>query len=204
MIPARALWLPAEGRRNVKLGYILALVAVLALAVPTGIAAALAWIITIMRRAVNLVPKVAHAMINQIYAGTDTGRRNPAACYSGVLAGQPILIGKTTGSINPMRCVALDTAANVANTLPTFLFNGSFALTVTAKSSLSPSTNAVINPGDPIFADGGTLDSGSNMTYGFTLDANTSGVFFGRLDPSGPALTAGTTAVVTVIIDGGF
>lgn len=130
-------------------------------------------------------------MINQTYAGTDTSRRNPAACYASVAGGTPYLIGA-------MPCVALDTAANVANQTPTFLFGGTFSLAVTAKSSLSPSTNHAINPGDKIYADGGTLDAASNMTYGFTLDANTGGTFFGHLDPTGPALAAGTTATVNV------
>ena len=163
---------------------------------------ALAWLITILRRAVNLVPKVAHAMINQIYAGTDTSRRNPSACVSTLKSGDPVVMG--SGGTHPMSGVAMDTAANVANSLPTILFGGSFALTVTAKSSLSPSTNAAINPGDAIFADGGTVDAGSNMLTGFTLDANTSGVFFGNLDPTGPALPAGTTAVVTVVLPRGM
>jgi len=135
-------------------------------------------------------------MINQIYAGTDTGRRQPATCYSGVLAGSPYLI-------SGMPAVAMDTAANVAGNTPTFCLNGTYALSVTAKSSLSPSTGKTINPGDKIYADGGTLDSCSNMTYGFTLDANSGGTLFGYLDPSGPALTSGTTATVNVIVGPG-
>ncbi|MGB8840953.1 MAG: hypothetical protein WCC64_07755 [Aliidongia sp.] len=142
-------------------------------------------------------------MINQIYAGTDTSRRNPSDCVSSLLSGQPVIIGTTTGG-HHMSGVSMDTAANVANSLPTILFGGSFALTVTAKSGLSPSVNAVINPGDPIYADGGTLDTASNMTTGFTLDANSGAAFFGNLDPTGPALTAGTTAVVTVVLPRGM
>lgn len=103
-----------------------------------------------------------------------------------------------------MSGVSMDTAANVANSLPTILFGGSFALTVTAKSGLSPSVNAVINPGDPIYADGGTLDAASNMTTGFTLDANSGAVLFGHLDPTGPAIPTGTTAVATVLFSRGM
>jgi hypothetical protein len=136
-------------------------------------------------------------MINQVYAGTDTSRRNPALCLSTVTSGQPVLIGA-------IPAIALDTAANVANQTPTFLFGGSNSFTVTAKSSLSPSTNKAINPGDPIYADGGALDAASNMTTGFTLDANGGGVLFGHLDPAGPALAAGTTAVVTVLFSRGM
>lgn len=130
-------------------------------------------------------------MINQGYAGTDTSRRNPSTCLSTVTGNQPVLIGA-------MPAVAKDTAANVANGTPTFLFGGSFSLSVTAKSALSPVTNKAINPGDKIYADGGTLDAASNMTTGFTLDANSGGVFFGHLDPTGPGILAGVTATVLV------
>ena len=132
-------------------------------------------------------------MINQIYAGSNTSRRSPAVCYSGVTAGSPYLVGAEPA-------VAMDTAANVANNTPTFCFGGTFALTVTAKSSLSPSTNLAINPGDKIYADGGTLDSASNMKYGFTLDANSGGTFFGHLDPTGPGITAGQTVTANVMV----
>jgi hypothetical protein len=142
-------------------------------------------------------------VINQIYAGTDTSRRNPSKCVASLLSGQPVIVG-ATASGHAMAGVSLDTAANVANQLPTILFGGSFALTVTAKSSLSPSVNADILPGDAIYADGGTLDTASNMTTGFTLDANSSGIFYGNLDPTGPKLTAGTTAVVTVVLARGM
>lgn len=142
-------------------------------------------------------------MINQIYPGTDTSRRAPSACVSTLLSNQPVIVGATANG-HSMSGVAMDTAANVANQLPTILFGGSFSLTVTAKSSLSPSVNAAILPGDPIYADGGTLDAASNMTTGFTLDANSSGVFFGNLDPTGPTLPAGTTAVVTVVLPRGM
>lgn len=136
-------------------------------------------------------------MINQVYAGTDTSRRNPGICLSTVTSGQAVLIGV-------LPAFAQDAAANVANNTPTFLFGGSFSFSVTAKSSLSPSVNKAINPGDPIYADGGTLDAASNMTTGFTLDANSGGTLFGHLDPTGPALPAGTTAVVTVLLSRGM
>ena len=142
-------------------------------------------------------------MINQIYAGTDTSRRNPGACVPTLVSGNPVIVG-ATGSGHAMAGVAMDTAQNVANELPTILFGGSFALTVTAKSSLSPSVNAAIKPGDAIYADGGTLDADSNMTTGFTLDANSGGVFFGNLDPTGPAIVAGTTVVATVVLPRGM
>lgn len=163
---------------------------IFALALPFIVALLLAWVITISARA-----KRCWAMIDQAFTGTPTSRRNPGTCYSGVLAGNSYLIGV-------LPAVALDTAANVANGNPTFLFGGSFALSVTAKSALSPSVGQTIKPGDPIYADGGTLDAASNMTYGFTLDANTGGKLFGYLDPTGPALLTGTTATVNVLLAG--
>ena len=169
---------------------VLSIVAVILL--PILLAASLAWMIVISRRATKLL-----ANINQIYPGTPTSRRNPSVCYSGVLSGNPYLIGG-------LPAVALDTAANVAGGTPTFELGGAFALTVTAKSSLSPSTGKAINPGDPIYADGGTLDAASNITYGFTLDANSGGVLFGHLDPTGPGITSGTTTTATVVLDKGL
>lgn len=173
------------------IGLSLFTLALFALAVAYG-----AFVIVCERRA-GRTPSNLWAMINQTFAGTDTSRRNPATCYSGVTAGQPYLVGS-------LAAVALDTAADVASGTPTFLFGGTFALTVTAKSSLSPSTGHTINPGDPIYADGGTLDAASNITYGFTLDANSGGTLFGYLDPTGPALASGTTASVNVLLTRGM
>lgn len=136
-------------------------------------------------------------MINQVYAGTDTSRRSPAVCLSTVVSNQPVLIGA-------LPAVAMDTAANTANATPTFLFGGTFALTVTAKSGLSPSVGKAILPGDPIYADGGTLDAASNMTTGFTLDANSSGVLFGHCDPTGPGLAINLTGTVNVVFSRGM
>lgn len=162
-----------------------------------GIYFALIAIVALMVTRSRRGARKAWANINQVYAGTPTSRRNPSVCYSGVIAGQPYLIGG-------VQAVALDTAASVANGTPTFELGGAFSLSVTAKSSLSPSTNKAINPGDPIYYEGGTLDTASNMTYGGTLDANSSGVLFGHLDPTGPGIPTGTTVVATVMLDKGL
>lgn len=132
-------------------------------------------------------------MINQSFQGTPTSRRSPLVCLNTITAGQPVLIGK-------MSAVSLDTAADLPNGTPTFLFGGSFALTVVAKSSVSPGVNAAINPGDAIYADGGTLDGTSNMTTGFTLNANAAGVLFGYLDPTGPGILSGQTNTAAVVL----
>jgi hypothetical protein len=132
---------------------------------------------------------------NQVYSAAPTSRRQPALCLSTITANQPVLIGT-------LPAVAVDTAANVVNNTPSFDLAGSFSLTCTAKSSLSPSTNSQIKPGDKLYADGGSLDATSNMTTGFTIDKNTSGTFFGYADPSGAGLAAGTTGTLTVILGG--
>lgn len=124
-------------------------------------------------------------MINQIFSGTPSSRRQvllPAT----VKAGDAILVGSEPA-------VALDSyQANIGGA--TCLFNGSFALSVTAKSSLSPSTGSQVNPGDKLYADGGVLDAATNVTTGFTLDKNSStGVLFGRLDPSAASISSSAT-----------
>lgn len=79
---------------------------------------------------------------------------------------------------------------------------GVFNLSVVAKTSLSPSTGSAVNPGDKIYADGGTLDANSGITYGFTLDKNSSGTLFGTAvsitGGNGPLITSGSTATIAV------
>jgi hypothetical protein len=132
-------------------------------------------------------------MINQSYQGTPTSRRSPLTSLDTIVAGDPVLVGAMSG-------VSLDTAADLPAGTPTILFGGSFALTVVAKSSVSPGVNAAVNPGDAIYADGGTLDSASNITTGFTLNKNTAGVLFGYLDPTGPGILAGQTNTAAVVV----
>lgn len=136
--------------------------------------------------------RLAWANINQTYAGTDTSRRSPAVCYSGVVAGNPYLVGQ-------LPCVAMDTAANVSNGTPTFLFGGTFALTVTGANS---GGNAAINPGDKLYIASGTRDTASNMYYGGTINANSGGTFFGYLDPTGPGVASGATVTASVLLGG--
>lgn len=122
----------------------------------------------------------------------------PAAANSGVgpNGGDPILVGKLAGvvvnSYTPPTGVASGNCA--------VDFEGAYFLTVTAATVLSPATNAAVKPGDPIYYDGGTLDSTTNVTYGGTLDKASGGVFFGNaLD----GLTSGTTGVIRVKLPGG-
>ncbi len=74
---------------------------------------------------------------------------------------------------------------------------GAYNLSVIARTQSSPSAGAAINRFDPIFADGGTFDVTSGITYNNTLDADSSGTFIGlALDP----LTAGTTGTIRVLL----
>ena len=76
-------------------------------------------------------------------------------------------------------------------------FEGSYNLSVIAQSSKSPSVGAAIKPGDEIFADGGTYDPTTGITYNNTLDVDTNGTFIGiSLD----ALAAGATGTLRVIL----
>lgn len=124
-------------------------------------------------------------MKNQQFAGTPTGHRF-ALCPTTVVAGDPVLLGGIPAVAN--------TSYNSTTGGADFYFNGSFRLSVTAKSSLSPSVGAAIAPGAKVYYDGGTLDGTTNVTTGGTLDANSStGVLFGDLDPIEATITSGTT-----------
>ena len=135
--------------------------------------------------------------INQIYTGTPTSRRQPIACPTTVKSGDAVLIGNVPA-------VALDDyQANIGGT--TFEFGGSFNLTVIGQSG-SPLTSHGIKPGDKVYAEGGSYDSATNFTTGFTLNGDsTNGVFFGYLDPSSPAVTSGATLTsATVLLPNGM
>jgi len=135
-------------------------------------------------------------MLNQLFTGTPTSRRQ-VTLPSVIKAGDPILIGSEAA-------FALDSyQANIAGA--TCLFNGTFETSVVGLSSISPVVNAAIKPGSKLYASGGTLDTDTNVRYGFTLSADSSGIFFGYLDPSpqgaGP-VASGQTQTVGVKIDG--
>jgi hypothetical protein len=126
-------------------------------------------------------------MINQVFAGTPTSRRFVAMpSGGGIVAGQPLLIGN-------LPCIALDSyQANTGGA--TCLFNGTFALSVTAETLPgSPPTGKQINPGDPVYATGGTKDATTNVTYGISLSADSAGTLFGYLDPQAAAIPSATT-----------
>jgi hypothetical protein len=134
-------------------------------------------------------------MINQLFTGTPTSPRQvtlPDVSAFDV-AGVPILVGTEPAFTLDAR------QDNVAGA--TCYFNGSFFTDVIGETSASPLTPAAIKPGDKVYAVGGTLDSATNVRYGFTLSADSSGIFFGTIDPSpqgGGPVPSGETANVAV------
>ena len=132
-------------------------------------------------------------MINQQFTGTPTSRRFvvlPVA--ANVKAGDPLLVGV-------LPCVALDNyQSNEGGAV--CLFGGTFTLTVVGQSVVSPQTTHKINPGDALYASGGTLDATTNVTYGFTIDAVTTDTPFGYLDPSYVAVQAGATDTAALVL----
>lgn len=139
--------------------------------------------------------------VNECYVrGENLTMAGPLAANSGVgpISGDPLMIGASSGG--RLAVVAETSYTPPGSLTPTGNITvkdvGVFFLTVTAKTSLSPSTSAALKPGDRVFADGGTLDTTTGILYGFTLDGNSStGVYFGNtLD----ALTSGTTAVLRI------
>lgn len=130
-------------------------------------------------------------MTNQDKTGTPTSRRF-ALCPTTVLAGDPVLIGS-------LPAVALNSFQSITGGA-VFDLNGSFFLSVLGATVISPQTGHTLKPGDKVYADGGTLDATTNVTTGFTLDGNTGATFFGRIDPSDPGVTTGTTGTPSVLI----
>ena len=130
-------------------------------------------------------------MKNQLYTGTPTSRRQVALPVA-IIGGEPILVGQMPG-------VSLDNyQTNVDGA--TALFNGSFTLAVVGSSSHSPYTPLALKPGDKVYASG-TLDAATNVTYNLLLSGDSSDTFFGHIDPTGPGVGAGNTALVGVVIN---
>lgn len=133
-------------------------------------------------------------MKNQLFTGTPTSRRqvtlpNVSAFNN---PGIPILVGDRAG-------VTMDSyQANVGGC--TVEFGGTFSLTVVGSSSHSPYTPEALAPGAAVYASG-TLDSTTNVTYNLLLTGTTSDTKFGNIDPDGPGVGSGLTAIVGVSIN---
>lgn len=75
--------------------------------------------------------------------------------------------------------------------------SGAVNISVRGFVSSSPSAGAQIRRGDPVYADGGTKDVTSGITYGNTVDADANGTFVGiAMDP----VAAGATTTIRVIL----
>ena len=131
-------------------------------------------------------------MINQVLSVTPTKTGQLLFPSTVTVPGTPLLQGSVP-------CINLDAYQQTIGGA-TVYYDGCYSLTVSAYSTPSPLTGKTINIGDPIYATGGTLDSATNVTTGFTLDADSvDGVLFGYLDSTNAgSLLSGTTAIVNV------
>jgi hypothetical protein len=116
-----------------------------------------------------------------------------------ISSGQPLLFGETA-ALPGVAVAAQNTSAPTYDSASGYLgvdFEGAYNLTVVAETLGSVSAGAKFNTGDKVYASGGTYDTVSGITYGFTLCNDTTGTFFGRiLQP----LAAGVTATVAVLL----
>ncbi len=118
-----------------------------------------------------------------------------------IASGDVILFGHG----NKIICGVAETAQAASGT-PVFDDNSGFItvqvegavnVAVAGFVSKSPSAGAAIKRGDAVYADGGTFDSVTGITYGLTLDADSSGSFYGlAMDP----VAAGATTTIRVIL----
>lgn len=123
-----------------------------------------------------------------------------------IASGQPLLFGRNETNSHIMSGVAVEAQTAANSTGPpydnnsgylTVDFEGSYGLTVVAETLGSPSAGAQINPGDAVYASGGTYDPTSGITYGFVLCRDTNGTFFGiALAP----VASGTSAIIPVLL----
>lgn len=123
-----------------------------------------------------------------------------------ISSGQPLLLGRTyvsAGVATEAQTASLTTGPPYDNNTGylTVDFEGVYNLTVVAETLGSLSAGAAFNTGDMVFASGGTYDTVSGITYGFTLCNDPNGDPFGQiLQP----LAAGVTATVPVLLKNAF
>jgi len=128
----------------------------------------------------------------------------PIAANSGVgpISGDPLLWGVANSPALGVAMIAETSYTPPGNLTPTGNITvkrvGANFLTVSAKSSIVPGTGKAINPGDAVYADGGTIDPVTGFLYGFVLNANsTTGWLFGH---AMAALASGQTGTIPVMI----
>jgi hypothetical protein len=125
-----------------------------------------------------------------------------------IASGAPLLFGRgESGATAHIMCGVAAEAQTASNSTGppydnnsgylTVDFEGAYNLTVLAETLGSPSAGAQINPGDSVYASGGTYDPVSGITYGFTLCRDINGTFYGiALAP----VAAGTSAIIPVLL----
>lgn len=115
-------------------------------------------------------------------------------------AGAALLFGKGTKAIACVIQEATNTTLYPYNDNSGYIVvqtTGAVNVAVKGQTQSSPSAGAAINRGDAVYADGGTLDATSGITYGSTLDGDSNGTFFGiALDP----VAAGATTTIRVLL----
>lgn len=122
-------------------------------------------------------------MKNQRYAGSWTNARF-VTCPTTVKSGDLVLVGSAPA------CALNDYQSNSGGS--TFYFSGTFEGTVIGVSQISPPVNLALGAGAPLYATG-TLDGPSNVTTGLTISGASGGTPFGRIDETGPGVSAGAT-----------
>jgi predicted RecA/RadA family phage recombinase len=95
------------------------------------------------------------------------------AVPSTVKSGDPLLVGKLPG--------VAETDYSSTDGCATVCFHGAYTLSVLGSTAASPVSGSALKTGDPVYAEGGTTDSTTNVTTGFTLDKATGGVLFGNV-----------------------
>lgn len=120
----------------------------------------------------------------------------------GPLSGDPLIWGLASSPSQSIPVVCETSYTPPGSLTPTGNISvkrvGAFFLTVSAKSSINPGAGKAINPGDRIYADGGTLDTVDGILYGITLNANSAtGWAFGH---AMDAIPSGQTATIRVLL----
>lgn len=136
-------------------------------------------------------------MVNQ-YLDHANNITLPVPAAAAIVTGQPLVFGRGTSPGFGLAGVAQNSytpPTGVATGSIGVKFDGAFYLSVVGKDAISGS-NLAINPGDKIYADGGTYDVTTGCLYGFTLNGNAStGVYFGNAIT---AVVAGQTTTIPV------
>ena len=117
----------------------------------------------------------------------------------GPKSGDPLIWGLSNSPSQSQELVAQTSYTPPGSLVPTGNItvkkSGSFFLPVQAKTGLAGASKA-INPGDVIYADGGTQDTVTGILYDITLNANSgTGWKFGR---AMAAVVAGATTTIPV------